>query len=104
MAARSQKFLIPFALVVACALLSAAQQQQRIVSLVPALTEMLFAIGAGSSVIGVSNFDAFPPSAKRDYLDWVTGAKRTETRASRIAQAADWIAEGKKRHWKYEKC
>ena len=51
-----------------------------------------------------ANFDAFPPSAKRDYLDWVTGAKRTETRASRIAQAADWIAEGKKRHWKYEKC
>jgi iron complex transport system substrate-binding protein len=65
MAARSQKFLIPFALVVACALLSAAQQQQRIVSLVPALTEMLFAIGAGSSVIGVSNFDAFPPDVGR---------------------------------------
>jgi iron complex transport system substrate-binding protein len=65
MVARSQKFLIPFALVVACALLSAAQQQQRIVSLVPALTEMLFAIGAGSSVIGVSNFDAFPPDVGR---------------------------------------
>jgi iron complex transport system substrate-binding protein len=33
----------------------------RIVSLVPALTEMLFAIGAGPRVVGVSNFDEFPP-------------------------------------------
>jgi iron complex transport system substrate-binding protein len=33
---------------------------RRIVSLVPALTEMLFAIGAGSQVIGVSSFDEFP--------------------------------------------
>ena len=65
MAARSQRFLTAFALVVACALLSAAPQQQRIVSLVPALTELLFAIGVGSSVIGVSNFDAFPPDVSR---------------------------------------
>jgi iron complex transport system substrate-binding protein len=36
----------------------------RIVSLVPALTEMLFAIGAGSHVVGVSNFDNFPPEAR----------------------------------------
>jgi iron complex transport system substrate-binding protein len=34
---------------------------QRIVSLVPALTQMLFAIGAGPRVVGVSSFDAFPP-------------------------------------------
>jgi iron complex transport system substrate-binding protein len=34
----------------------------RIVSLVPALTEMLFVIGAGPSVVGVSNFDTFPPA------------------------------------------
>ena len=37
----------------------------RIVSLVPALTEMLFAIGAGSQVIGVSSFDAFPPEVQK---------------------------------------
>ena len=37
---------------------------RRIVSLVPALTEMLFAIGAGSSVIAVSSFDAYPPEVK----------------------------------------
>jgi len=36
----------------------------RIVSLVPALTEMLFAIGAGPQVIAVSSFDEFPPQVK----------------------------------------
>ena len=34
---------------------------RRVISLVPALTEMLFAIGAGPSVVAVSSFDAFPP-------------------------------------------
>jgi iron complex transport system substrate-binding protein len=33
----------------------------RIVSLVPSVTEMLFAIGAGNLVVGVSSFDTFPP-------------------------------------------
>lgn len=35
-------------------------QPQRIVSLVPAVTEMLFAMGAGQQVVGVSQFDRFP--------------------------------------------
>ena len=38
---------------------------QRIVSLVPSLTETLFAIGAGSSVVGVGSFDTFPPEVKQ---------------------------------------
>jgi ABC-type Fe3+-hydroxamate transport system substrate-binding protein len=37
----------------------------RIISLVPAVTEMLFAIGAGPRVIGVSSFDHFPPDVER---------------------------------------
>jgi iron complex transport system substrate-binding protein len=41
-----------------------AAKRARIVSLVPALTEMLFAIGAGSQVVGVSSFDAFPAEVK----------------------------------------
>ena len=36
----------------------------RIVSLVPNVTEMLFAIGAGAQVVGVSTYDDFPPEAK----------------------------------------
>ena len=36
-----------------------------VVSLVPAVTEMLFAIGAGPQVIGVSSFDNWPPEVAR---------------------------------------
>ena len=34
---------------------------RRIVSLIPAVTEMLFAIGAGQEVVAVSSFDRYPP-------------------------------------------
>jgi len=37
---------------------------QRIISLVPALTEMLFAVGAGPQVVAVSSFDEYPPQVK----------------------------------------
>ena len=37
-----------------------AAPARRIVSLVPALTEILFAIGAGGQVVGVSTYDDFP--------------------------------------------
>jgi iron complex transport system substrate-binding protein len=36
----------------------------RVVSLVPNVTEMLFAVGAGSQIVGVSSYDDFPPEAK----------------------------------------
>jgi iron complex transport system substrate-binding protein len=42
-----------------------AAPAQRIVSLVPAITEMLYAIGAGPSVAGVSSFDTYPPEVKK---------------------------------------
>ena len=51
-----------------------------------------------------ATFDAFPPSAQRDYVEWITEAKREETRTKRIAQAVEWLAEGKRRNWKYENC
>lgn len=46
-------------------------------------------------------FKAFPPSHQREYVDWIAEAKREETRDRRIAQAIEWIAEGKQRNWKY---
>ena len=49
-------------------------------------------------------FDSWAPSHRREYLEWITEAKRPETRAKRIAEAGTWIAEGKKRNWKYEGC
>ena len=50
------------------------------------------------------HYGAFAPSKQRDYLDWVLEAKREDTRAKRIAQAVEWLAEGKSRNWKYEGC
>ena len=41
---------------------------------------------------------------QREYVEWVTEAKRDETRAKRLAQTIEWLAEGKRRNWKYENC
>ncbi|MFN3388378.1 MAG: YdeI/OmpD-associated family protein [Allosphingosinicella sp.] len=49
-----------------------------------------------------AQYDAFPPGARRDYDEWIAEAKRPETREKRAAQAAEWLAEGKRRNWKYE--
>ena len=50
----------------------------------------------------MKDFEAFAPSHRKEYLMWVADAKRDETRARRIAQAVEWIGEGKKWGWKYE--
>ena len=46
-------------------------------------------------------FEGFPPSHRREYLEWVTEAKRDETRNQRLATSIEWLAEGKARNWKY---
>jgi bacteriocin resistance YdeI/OmpD-like protein/uncharacterized protein DUF1801 len=61
-----------------------------------------FAKALKKSKLATAAFAGFSPSAKRDYLEWITGAKRAETRAERIATATKWISEGKHRHWKYQ--
>jgi uncharacterized protein YdeI (YjbR/CyaY-like superfamily) len=48
--------------------------------------------------------DGFPPSAQRDYLEWISEAKQDATRHKRIATAIEWLSEGKRRNWKYENC
>ena len=48
--------------------------------------------------------DGFPPSAQRDYFEWIAEAKQDATRAKRIATAIVWLREGKRRHWKYQNC
>ena len=49
-------------------------------------------------------YAAFPPGQQREYVEWIDEAKREDTRARRIAQAIEWIAEGKARNWKYADC
>ena len=48
--------------------------------------------------------DGFPPSAQRDYLEWISDAKQDATREKRIATAIEWLGDGKRRHWKYQNC
>lgn len=47
-------------------------------------------------------FENFPPSKRREYVDWVVGAKLEKTRKERLATSIEWLAEGKTRHWKYQ--
>jgi uncharacterized protein YdeI (YjbR/CyaY-like superfamily) len=52
----------------------------------------------------LTTFQGFPYSHKKDYVQWVTEAKTDETRDRRLATTVEWLAEGKSRNWKYEKC
>jgi uncharacterized protein YdeI (YjbR/CyaY-like superfamily) len=51
-----------------------------------------------------TTFDAGSTSFKREYVDWIVEAKTEATRLRRLAQAVEWLAEGRSRNWKYEKC
>ena len=48
-----------------------------------------------------ATYETFSPSAKREYLEWITEAKGADTRKRRVEQAVEWMAEGKERNWKY---
>jgi cobalamin transport system substrate-binding protein len=44
---------------------SLGAQARRIISVIPATTEMLFAMGAGDRVIAIGSYDHFPPEAQK---------------------------------------
>ena len=48
-------------------------------------------------------FESFSPSHQREYIEWITEAKREETREKRLTTTIEWLEEGKPRHWKYAK-
>ena len=52
----------------------------------------------------LATFDAFSPSKKKEYVEWYVEAKAEATREKRLAQAIEWMAEGKARNWKYQNC
>ena len=49
-------------------------------------------------------FNNFSYSKRKDYIEWITEAKTEATRDKRLATTIEWLAEGKSRMWKYEKC
>jgi uncharacterized protein YdeI (YjbR/CyaY-like superfamily) len=46
-------------------------------------------------------YEQFSPSHQREYVEWIIDAKTSATRDKRVAQAVEWMAEGKSRNWKY---
>ncbi|MCI0364043.1 MAG: YdeI/OmpD-associated family protein [Phycisphaerales bacterium] len=61
-----------------------------------------FAAALKKTKKAAANFDAFSPSHKREYVEWIVEAKTDQTRERRIAAAIEWIAQGKSRPWKYQ--
>ncbi len=97
-------------------LVQLAQPANRIISLAPSLTELLFAAGAGSSLVGVVEYSDYPEAAKlltivgrHDLLDmerilqlqpdlvvaWQTGNPRASVKRLRELGLTVYIAEPK---------
>ena len=86
----------------AVALNEAGVKVRRVTRAKPALktpADMLAAITKNKKAHAA--YEAFSPSCKREYIEWITEARTGETRARRLATAVEWIAEGKQRNWKY---
>jgi uncharacterized protein YdeI (YjbR/CyaY-like superfamily) len=49
------------------------------------------------------HFNSMSPSHRNEYVEWITEAKRAETRERRIATMLQWLREGKSQTWKYER-
>ncbi len=65
----------------------------------PALADAL-----AQDAVARQTFTAFPPSCRREYCEWISEAKRSETRDKRVAETIANLREGKRRNWKYENC
>jgi uncharacterized protein YdeI (YjbR/CyaY-like superfamily) len=61
--------------------------------------ELASALGKNKKAAAV--FANFSRSNRREYCEWISEAKREETKAKRVTQAIEWIADGKTRNWKY---
>lgn len=70
----------------------------------PLLVPTDFAAALKENRPAAATFEKFPPGQRREYIEWITEAKRPETRAKRLATTLEWLAEGKTRNWKYENC
>lgn len=50
-----------------------------------------------------ANFEALSYSHKKEYINWINGAKTEVTRDKRIATTIEWVSEGKSKEWRYSK-
>lgn len=68
---------------------------------VPVPAELLAALKKNKKAQAA--FEAFPPSHRREYNEWIAEAKTEETRQKRVTTTIEWLSEGKSRNWKYQK-
>jgi uncharacterized protein YdeI (YjbR/CyaY-like superfamily) len=66
--------------------------------------ELAAALAQKKHAAARKTWEGFGPGAQREYVEWITEAKTDATRQKRLATTLEWLAEGKKRNWKYEKC
>jgi uncharacterized protein YdeI (YjbR/CyaY-like superfamily) len=59
------------------------------------------AAGLKTNRRAAATWEKFSASHRREYITWITGAKRDETRQRRLATTLEWLAEGKPQNWKY---
>ena len=60
-----------------------------------------FEAALAKSEAASASFAAFPPSCRREYMEWITTAKRPETRGRRVAEAVSMLAAGKRFNGQY---
>jgi hypothetical protein len=68
----------------------------------PTPTDLAHALGRNARA--AAYWQDLSPSGRREYIEWITEAKREETREKRLLTTLEWLAEGKPRHWKYQDC
>ena len=66
---------------------------------IPAPNDVIAALAKNKKAF--ASFKKISPGQRREYIEWITGAKRAETRTRRVKTAIDWLAEGKLFNWKY---
>jgi len=69
----------------------------------PVRTPPFFMAALKKNPQALANYEAFSPSHKREYVEYLTEAKQDDTRQRRLKTAIEWIADGKARNWKYER-
>ena len=77
---------------------SAASRAQKRLRIPPELTAAL-----AKNVKARARWETFAPSHRREYAEWISGAKQAETKERRLKAALKQISEGKPQNWKYVK-
>jgi len=81
-----------------------APPQRKAKAKVPIKVPSYFKAALARNAKARATFEGFSYSHKKDYIEWITAAKTEGTRQKRLATTLEWLAEGKSRNWKYEKC